>query len=182
MLVQLGLAPRSPSPREMVNETEPLPDEVHHETLLGEDLPAYQTNHLRAINEKGKEVHVFMPAGFIPTGGGFTAMWTQVSPRAWICHNPSDAMEGIANAHKEEPEPELRFVALMADSSDRNKEPQLIATGQHTIANSLARVHTNGGISADDALCQSAEVQDLVHHPVPGAPPLHSPYGTQNRG
>ena len=36
MMVELGLAPRCPSPREMANETEALPDKVHCGTLPGE--------------------------------------------------------------------------------------------------------------------------------------------------
>ena len=52
MMVELGLAPRCPSPGEMVNETETLPDEVHHDTLPGEE-----------------EIHVFVPT---VTGGECT--------------------------------------------------------------------------------------------------------------
>ena len=130
MMVELGLAPRCPSPGEITNETETLPDEVHHDTLPGEKLPA-----------RGKPIHVFVPTGYTPTnsttGAGCTAMWTQVAPGEWICHNPSDAVEGIASAHREEPEPELRFVAPMSDISDRNEESQLTATGKHITAGSL---------------------------------------------
>ena len=140
---------RSPSPEEMANETDTLPNEIHHETLPGEAPPAYQTDHLRAINKKGREVHVFVPTGYMPTGGGCTAMWTQVAPGEWTCHNTSAAVEGISSAHREDPQPELRFVAPMLDSSDRNEEPQLTVTGEHTIVSDLAPARIDGGSSAD---------------------------------
>ena len=157
MMVELGLAPRCPSPGEMTNETETLPDEVHHDTLPGE----------------GREVHVFVPTGYIPTGGGCTAMWKQVAPGEWICHNPSDAVEGIESAHREEPEPELRFVAPMPDISGRNEGPQLTVTGECTTAGSLTPARSDGGNSAANTTHQSAD--NLAHQPVPGTAPLHSP-------
>ena len=104
-------------------------------------------------------------------------MWTQVAPGEWICHNSLDAVEGMASAHREEPEPELRIVAPMSDSSGRkfNEGSQLTVTGECTRAGSLTPARSDGGNSAADAPHQSAG--NPAHHPVPSMTPPHSPVG-----